>query len=453
MHANFLQALRHVRQGDFELQALVPEKEIDDAVVATGYRDRGVLYTAVSTVLTFLGQVLRADRSCQRAVNALAAHRVAKERAPCSADTGGYCKARKRLPEAVCKTLMQQSGVKLEAEAPTSWHWQGRRVLVADGSTLKIADTEANRKEYPLQHGIVPGTSYPVVRILVLFSLAVAGVIDGLLRPYQGKGTGETAMLRDLADHFRPADILLGDRYFSGYWDIAFWLRRGVDVVTRLSNNRKSDFRRGQRLGPDDHLITWRRTERPEWITPAEAKDYPAELVLREIRVRMDVPGFRVEEIIVITTLTDAENYPASVIAELYRQRWQAELHLRDLKTQMGMEQLTTKSPALVRKEFAMYLLAYNCVRRITVEAALAAGAQPWQISFKGAWQSLTEFLARLHGCANVIAWLEALLATAAQTRVGDRPDRHEPYRVKRRPKEFPFLNEPRTEYKKRHAV
>src|SRR5437868_4162353 len=225
MHASFLQALRQIRQGDCELQALVPGEEIDAALAAAGYRDRGTLYTAVSTILVFLGQVLRADRSCQRAVNALAAQRVAAAQPPCSVDTGGYCKARKRLPEAVCKKLMQQSGTKLEAEAPADWRWRGRRVLVADGSTLKIADTEANRQEYPLQRNIVPGTSYPVVRILVLFSLAVAGVIDGVLRPYQGKGTGETAMLRDLADHFRPGDILLGDRYFSGYWDIVYWQR------------------------------------------------------------------------------------------------------------------------------------------------------------------------------------------------------------------------------------
>jgi putative transposase len=453
MPSSFLQALRQVRRGDCEMQALLPAEEIDAAVAATDYRERGTLYTAVSTILTFLGQVLRADRSCQRAVNALAAQRVGAAQAPCSADTGGYCKARKRLPEAVCTRLMQQSGAKLEAKASAPWRWQGRRVLLADGSTLKIADTAANRQEYPLQQSLMPGTSYPVVRILVLFSLAVAGVIDGLLRPYQGKGTGETAMVRDLAEHFRPDDILLGDRYFSGYWDIAYWLRRGVDVVTRLSNNRTSDFRRGQRLGADDHLIMWRRTERPDWITPEEAANYPAALTLREMRVRVQVRGFRPKVIIVVTTLLDAEAYPANALAELYRRRWQAELQLRDLKTQMGMEQLATKSPAMVRKEFAMYLLAYNCVRRVTVEAALLAGVEPWQISFKGAWQSLTEFLARLHSCSDVTVWLEALLATAAQTQVGDRPDRHEPYRVKRRPKDFPFLRRPRAEYKRRHGA
>jgi Transposase DDE domain len=453
MRARFLEALRRVRRDDFELQALLPVADVQAAVTHTGYRDRGTLYTAAATVLHFLGQVLRPDRSCQRAVDAVVAHRVATGRRPCSADTGGYCKARQRLPEALGARLLQQSGGQLEHAAPDCWHWQGRRVRLADGSTLKIADTPANCAAYPLQRSIVPGTSYPVVRILVLFALAVGGVLDGVLTPYRGKGTSETAMLRGLADHFEPGDVLLGDRYFSGYWDIAWWLRRGVDVVTRLSNGRTADFRRGRRLGPDDHVVTWRRTARPDWLSADEAADYPAWLELREVRVRVEVPGFRPKQVIVVTTLLDAKRYPASALADLYRRRWQAELHLRSLKTQMGMEQLVTKTPDMVRKEFAMYLLAYNCVRRVAALAALAAGAEPWQISFKGTWQGLTEFLARLHGCADVLAWLEALLSAVAGRRVGHRPGRHEPRATKRRPRDFPNLNQSRADYKRRHRL
>jgi hypothetical protein len=453
MRRRFLEALRLVRRDDFELHALLPADDIQAAVTHTGYREHGTLYTAVATVITFLGQILRPDRSCQRAVHAVIAHRAATGQRPCSADTGGYCKARQRLPEALGTRLLQESGRQLEAAAPDGWRWQGRRVRLADGSTLKIADTARNRAAYPLQRSIVPGTSYPVVRILVLFALAVGGVLDGALLPYRGKGTSETAMLRRLAEHFEPDDVLLGDRYFSGYWDIAWWQRRGVDVVTRLSNGRTSDFRRGRRLGRDDHVVTWRRTRRPDWITPDEAADYPATLELREVRVRVEVPGFRPDEIIVVTTLLDAQRYSASALADLYRRRWQAELHLRSLKTQMGMEQLTTKTPEMVRKEFAMHLLAYNCVRRIAATAALEAGVEPWQISFKGAWQALTEFLARWHGCADVVAWLNALLWTVAQQEVGHRPDRHEPYATKRRPKEFPNLNESRADYKRRHGA
>jgi len=453
MRTGFLDALRQVRRGDFELHALLPADDITAALTETGYRDRGRLYTAVGTVINFLGQVLRADRSCQRAVHAISAQRVASGQRPGSADTGGYCKARQRLPEDCCQRLMRQSGKKLEALAPDAWRWQGRRVRIADGSTLKIADTARNRAAYPLQRGLVAGTSFPIVRILVLFSLAVGGVLDGVLSPYQGKGTGETAMLRTLADHFEPDDVLLGDRYFSGFWDMAWWQQRGVDVVSRLSNGRRCDFRRGRRLGPDDHIVEWKRTAQPDWLSADAAADYPARLEIREVRVRVAVPGFRVKHVIVVTTLLDAERYPAAALADLYRRRWQAELHLRSLKTQMRMEHLVTKSPDMIRKEFAMHLLAYNCVRRVMVEAAVQAGIEPWQISFKGAWQSLTEFLTRLHGCPDVLVWLTALLERVAQQEVGHRPDRHEPYRIKRRPKDFPFLKQPRMKYKNRHAA
>jgi hypothetical protein len=453
MPTSFRKALRQLRRGECELHSLLPADEITAAFTETGYRDRGRLYTAVSTVIHFVGQILRADRSCQRAVHAIAAQRVASGQKPPSADTGGYCKARQRLPEAGCTRLMRQSGTELEAMAPEHWRWCGRRVRIADGSTLKIADTDRNRAAYPLQRGLRAGTSYPVVRILVLFSLAVGCVLDGLLSPYQGKGTGETAMLRALAERFEPGDVLLGDRYFSGFWDIAWWQRRGVDVVSRLSNGRRGDFRRGRRLGPGDHIVPWNRTARPDWVSAEEAAGAPARLGIREVRVRVAVPGFRVKHLIVVTTLLDAQRYPAAALAGLYRRRWQAELHLRSLKAQLGMEHLVTKTPDMVRKEFAMHLLAYNSVRRIMVEAALEGGRAPWQISFKGAWQSLTEFLMRWHDCPDVQTWLTALLGRVAQQEAGHRPDRHEPHRIKRRPKDYPFLNQPRAKYQKRRAA
>jgi len=212
----------------------------------------------------------------------------------------------------------------------------------------------------------------------------------------------------------------------------------------------RGDFRRGQRLGKDDHLVVWHRTPRPDWLSRDQADALPEEITLREVRVRVNVPGFRTRSLIVVTTLLDAEAYPATKLADLYRRRWQAELNLRSLKTQMQMEQLRTMKPATVRKEFATYLLAYNCVRRLTLEAAQASGQEPWQISFKGTLQSLLEFLARFHQIPSVSRWVEELLATIAQLHVGHRPNRIEPYAGQRRPKDYPPLNEPRDIYKRR---
>jgi hypothetical protein len=291
-----------------------------------------------------------------------------------------------------------------------------------------------------------------VVRILVVFSLIAGCLIDAALRPYQGKGTGETAMLRELSEAFEPGDVLLGDRYFSGYWDIAWWLSHGVDVVTRLPVSRRSDFRRGQRLGKDDHLVVWRRTSRPEWLSPAEADALSQEVTLREVRVRIKVRGFRAKSVIFVTTLLDAEVFPATKLAELYRRRWQAELNLRSLKTQMQMEQLRTKKPTTIRKEFAMHLLAYNCVRRVMLEVAQTSKLQPWEISFKGTLQTLLEFLARFHQTPTVATWVEEIIKTIAQLQVGHRPNRVEPYAVKRRPKAYVPLTEPRAVYKNESA-
>ena len=187
------------------------------------------------------------------------------------------------------------------------------------GGLGEIAETAANCAEYPLQATQRPGTSYPVVRILVLFSLAVGTVLEGAIRPYQGKGTGETGMLRSLAGSpaLSAGDVLLGDRYFAGYWDIAFWLRRGVDVITRLPASRTVDFRRGVRQGPDDVLITWNKTARPDWLTPEEARQYPDTLTLRAVRVRVAQRGFRTRLVIVLTTLLDPVAYPAAELAEI----------------------------------------------------------------------------------------------------------------------------------------
>ncbi len=106
-----------------------------------------------------------------------------------------------------------------------------------------------------------------MVRILVVFSLAVGTVLEAAMGPYQGKQTSELALLRLVINQFQPGDIVLGDRFFCSYWVIAGLRRRGVDVVFRLHQCRTADFRRGRRLGRADHLVTWPKPPRPDWMS------------------------------------------------------------------------------------------------------------------------------------------------------------------------------------------
>ena len=315
-----------------------------------------------------------------------------------------------------------------------------------DGSTITMPDTPANQAAYPQMKAQKPGCGFPIARILVIFSLSAGTVLEAAIGKYKGKQTGENSLFRRLYDALEEGDIILADRYFSGWSDVALPLGRGIDIVVRKHQGRATDFRTGKRLGKDDHLVFWTRPQRPKWMSAEQYATLPEELTLREVRIRVVQRGLRTRSLVVVTTLLDSEQYPPEEIALLYRRRWQAELHLRSLKTVLQMDHLRCKVPERVRNEFYMHMVGYNLIRGVMAAAAFQSGRSPWEISFKGTLQTLGQFLPML--LANTAeSWCEALLAAVATHIVGDRPDRFEPRRVKRRPKPYKLLQKHRRLY------
>jgi putative transposase len=440
------------RHGDLYFAALLSAEVILSALGAASSFWQGWIYTPEVTIWVFLSQCLSADHSCRDAVARLAAWRAAKGLSPCSADTGAYCTARNYLPEDACHQLVRKTASELEDEAPGEWLWHGRRVRVVDGTTVTMPDTRANQAEYPQQTNQRPGCGVPIARILVVFSLAVGTVLDVAIRPYEGKQTGENSMFRTLHDLLAAGDVVLADRYFGGWFDVALLAHRGVDVVVRKHQLRATDFRTGTRLGHDDHLVHWNRPNRPDWMSRETYATMPRELVLREVRIRVTQRGFRPKSLVIVTTLLDAEEFSTAAVADLYRLRWQAELNLRSLKTVLTMEHLRCKTPHRVRNELFMHLLGYNLIRKGMALAALDSGVCPWQISFKGTLQTLNSFLPLLGSCMDISNGCEALLACIGTHIVADRPDRYEPRVIKRPPKKYKRMREPRQSYKRRAA-
>ena len=226
--------------------------------------------------------------------------------------------------------------------------------------------------------------------------------------------------------------------------------RLGIDVVFRQHQLRTVDFRSGRRLGKDDHVITWQKPQRPAWLDRATWALLPDTLTLREIRIRVPKGKYRTKEIVVVTTLLDASRYAKSELAALYRRRWEAELHVRALKQTLQMDILRGKSPAMVRKELWAHFLIYNLIRTLMSYAAEAHDLEPWQLSFKGTLQTLHAFGGVLcHGSVpDADAYYQAFLTAVAGHHVGNRPDRYEPRKLKRRPKPHKMLTRPRQEEK-----
>jgi hypothetical protein len=418
------------------------------------HRWRNRIYTPWITLSLFLSQVLSDDQSCADAVTRFQKFRADQGLDPVAPETGSYCEARHRLPEELTWELVRQTGQAIHQKAEASWLFHGRPVKITDGSTVSMPDTKANQAAYPQQKAQAPGLGFPIARIVVIFSLAVGTVLEAALGPYQGKETSELALLRQVMAQFRPGDIALVDRFLGSYWSIAAWQRQGVDVVARLHQSRKADFRRGRRLGPDDHIVRWPKPKQiPEWMSRAEYEAMPPELTLRETRIRVREKSKRVRSLVIVTTLLDAKTYPAEEIRGLFRQRWHAELDLRSLKPVMQMAVLHGKSPEMVRKEVAMHLLAYNLIRGLMAEAARTKELKPRHISFRGAQQTTRAFeQSHLYDPRRIEADLPRLIHLISRRRVGNRPDRYEPRAIKRRPKPHRLLRVPRGEARRRIA-
>jgi Transposase DDE domain len=458
----FRQQVRFLQQqflqdGNLPFSDILSTGLIEQALTALQVGLIDCVYTPLVTLCVFLGQVLSADHSCRAAVARLIAYRVARKQRACSPETGAYCLARKRLPEEFFSKIARQTGRQLDAKAKSEWLWKNRRVYIFDGATVSMPDTPKNQQAYPQPPQQKPGLGFPLMRIAVIFSLACGAVLDVGMCRYAGKGQSELALLRQLWSIFQPGSIMLADRLMCAWTELVMLKQRDVDSVCRFTSHRKADFRRGKRLGKDDHIVTWHKPTKPRSIDRQTYNTLPESLTIRECRVPIAQPGFRVKVVVIATTLLDHVAYPPSELAKLYRARWNAELDLRSLKQTLQMDVLRCKTPELVRKELWTHILAYNLIRTIIAQAAHKHDVEPRSISFKGAIQTLEAFqpviaLQGEHDAARRLSLYQILLDAIATHRVADRPDRYEPRVKKRHHRKFAYLRKPRTQIKREMA-
>lgn len=400
------------------------------------HRER--LFPPTETLSMFLAQALNDDRSCQAAVNGSAAQRVAGGLPRCSTRTGAYCRARLRLPVEMVRSLTRQTGAWIERQVKDEWRWRGRPVRLVDGTTVTFPDTPANQDAYPQQSGQAPGVGFPIARLVGITCLSSGALLNAAMGRFQGKGGNEQSLLRSLLDTLERGDLLLGDAFYATWFLLAELESRGVDVLFEQNGARRrtTDFRKGRRLGSRDHLITLDKPRRcPDWMCPARYAALPEAITVRELKA-----GRRV----LVTSLLCPKTTSKVELKDLYKRRWHIELDLRGIKSTLGMDTLTCKTPAMVEKELWVYLLAYNLIRMLMMHSARAADVLPRTLSFRHTIQLWLAWTRHSPCCGG--AELAELGILIAQRRVGHRPGRVEPRAVKRRPKQMPLLTKPRAE-------
>lgn len=256
-------------------------KEVDTLLPT--HRER--LFPPTQTLSLFLAQVMSPDQSCQQTVNQAAIERLASGLPACSAHTGAYCKARQRLPQELVSHLTQFLGRQISDLTPDAWRWRQRRVLLADGTTATMPDTQSNQQQFPQQGGQLPGLGFPICRLVGITCLGSGALLNAAIGKFNGKGSGEQSLLRSIQDTFQPGDVLLGDAFYATYFFIAEMIARGVDLVMEQqgARRRSTDFRRGKRLGERDHLIHINKPViKPRWMSNEAYQEAPKSIRVRE---------------------------------------------------------------------------------------------------------------------------------------------------------------------------
>jgi hypothetical protein len=399
---------------------------------ALGSNQRDRIYSPWVTFCAFLGQVLQRGATCRDAVRRVQAWALATGGAPADDNTSGYCQARVRLSLAVLQTAFAHLADWCAGRTRDADRWQGRVVKVMDGCGLSMPDTPANRKVYPYAGGQKKGCGFPTGQLVGLFSLATGHLCRFVVSSWKAH---EAPLARDLVGWVKSGEVLLADRAFCSWGLLALFHRKGVDVVWRLHQSRKRQ----------SGFVTWKKPKGPGPWEKSLWRELPAELQLRIVRFRVETPGFRTEEITLVTTLLDVAAFPEDALADLFRRRWQVEICFRDVKTTLGLDVLRTLTPELIAKEIHLQAIAYNLVRALMLEAARQHDVAPDRLSFKGTISTLRAFATLFEpgrtGAGKRFA--ELLLALAADP-VPFRPDRVEPRAVKRRPKAYQLLTRPR---------
>lgn len=355
-----------------------------------------------------------------------------------SPKTTAYINARSRIPEEKLKELFVTTGKMLEEEAREQWVFEDRQVKVVDATTFTLHDTAQNQSEYPQPSGQKEGCGFPMMCASILIGLESGAIIDAATVA----GTGyEHPLFRKLWRSLNKGDIVLGDALYGSYAELVKLREMGVDGLFR-SGTKKFKLQNAKRIGKNEWLYEWHCPPSPgKWISRDELPD---SIMVRVIRFNDGYKGYRGKQVTIYTTLLNRDKYPSEDLIKLYYRRWGIELAFDDIKTTMGLEMLSCKTPSGCRKELWAGLLLYNLVRTIMLDAAIRHKISVSRLSFAGSLHKFIETcMGRVAATDPYLAY-NVLIRSIVEDLLQYRPGRVEPRKVKRRPKRYPLTVKPR---------
>jgi hypothetical protein len=411
------------------------------------------VYPPEVVVFAMIAAVNSRDDTLRAAVVRNNVDRTQRGDEPASTGTAAFSEARSKLNPQVLIGATKDVAARVGAKVPGGDLWKGMAPYVIDGTTLTASDTAENQRSFPQPTTQADGVGFPIMRVVVVQSLATGMICDLATAPYAGKGTGEMALAREVMPSIPENALLLGDRYFPSFFFLSDLRQRGIHGIFPMHAGRNVDFRVGKSLDYRDNLVHWHKPPRPGWMSQEEYDGHPSTIAVRQIQVHEKGNGR--ERLVLVTTLLDDTIFPRRDVAKMYRQRWRIEVALRDMKDTFGLNHINANTPAMIEKIIWAHALAYNILRWHMLNACSLFEVEPEQVSVKTAARILTANASLiLAATSDDRPRLFALLyKQMVQAVVGRRPGREEPRAIKRRPKPRKLLKEPRKLWHERRTA
>lgn len=458
----------------------LPLSEIlDSTLIADAFEEDGIdfgiadedVFTPAITLWAMVSQFLfpKTGRSCKAAAGRVVSYWAKTSNRVVAQNAGNFCRAKAKIPTTTIRKIVLRLASEAELQS-IAFDDPGSeveeevaedrlspkviaairavpitgRIIMADGFTIDAPDTPENQDAYPQNPAQAEGLGFPILRCVCLVSMLTGMLIDLGYAAYSGKGTGETAILRQLRSSLKRGDILVADSYHCTYWLVAMCVSIGVHVVMKNHHMRDDDPIGAKQFGTADRTAKWSRPHRPQWMSKKKYYKVPLQIDMRLSDVAIDKVGGRCDSFTVATTLLDMDAYPGTWIGSLYHGRWIVEPDIGSIKCTLGLEHLRGRSPDTLEREIWTALLLYNLVRLKMMQSGYAAQRDIRSMSFTETFQLLsTNWLL----CAST-GVNEALVASSqaqgACAIIGNRPGRSEPRENKRRPKILKLMTVPR---------
>ena len=366
-----------------------------------------------------------------------------------------FCQARSRLPLTVFRALLRDMARALIPDTEAIGRWRGHRTFLVDGSSSSMPNAPELQAHFGQPGDQAKGCGFPMAHLLAFFHSGTGLLLEVIAAPLRSSDLSGIGAILSL---LTAGDVLVADRGFCSFAHLALLVSRGAHAVFRLHQKQIVNFTPGRAhaepgrsrgvkgmprsrwiraLGMTDQLVEYfKPADRPAWMSEDDYRSMTGSIEVRELRYRIEVPGFRTREVTPVTTLLDATAYPADSLAELYMTRWPVEENLKSLKITMKMDVLKCMTVDGVLKEMTMYAVAYNLVRVAMCEAGGLRGVVADRVSFIDALRWLRD--------ADAGEEMPELVVNPW------RPGRSEPRAKKRRPKQYDLMRVSRSEMRKR---